>query len=208
MDTLRYTWDDILNLEKIFRINLINSAPGFKSANLIGTQSPTGTPNLAAFSSVIHLGSNPPLLGFILRPPVVPRHTYENIQATGAYTINHIHDAIYQQAHQTSAKYEADVSEFDACHLTPEYTDALTAPYVQESLLKIGMRYVEEHTVQANQTILIVGKIVELIVPKAYVGEDGFIDLERAKTVAISGADAYCQTHRLDRLPYARPHTG
>jgi flavin reductase (DIM6/NTAB) family NADH-FMN oxidoreductase RutF len=205
METIRYSWDDILSLDKIFRINLINSAPGFKSANLIGTCSPDGTPNLATFSSVIHLGSNPPLLGFMMRPPVVPRHTYDNICATGVYTINHINEAIYPQAHQTSAKYEEGRSEFEACHLTPEYDASFKAPFVKESIVKIGMSYCEEYEIQANQTILIVGKIEALIIPKACVGEDGFIDLARANTLAISGVDAYCTTHQVERLPYARP---
>lgn len=62
-----YQREDIDNLEKIFKINLINSCSGFKSANLLGTISDEGVSNVAVFSSVIHLGSNPPTLGFILR---------------------------------------------------------------------------------------------------------------------------------------------
>ena len=58
--------------------------------NLIATKSNDGFPNVAVFSSVTHLGSNPPLLGFITRPAFVPRNTYENIRKTGIYTINHI----------------------------------------------------------------------------------------------------------------------
>ncbi|MFY8008583.1 MAG: flavin oxidoreductase, partial [Flavobacterium sp.] len=72
-------WD---SLSKIHRLNLINSCTGYKSANLIGTKSPNGIPNVAVFSSVTHLGSSPALLGFILRPNVVPRNTYNNIKAT------------------------------------------------------------------------------------------------------------------------------
>jgi flavin reductase (DIM6/NTAB) family NADH-FMN oxidoreductase RutF len=85
------TNDDILEMEKIFRLNFVNSIPGYKSANLIGTKSKAGVSNLAVFSSVVHLGSNPPLLGF-MRPAVVPRDTYQNIKETGKFTINHIHD--------------------------------------------------------------------------------------------------------------------
>ena len=73
--------EQIEELEKIYRINLINSCSGYKSANLIGTVSKKGEENLAIFSSITHLGSNPPLLGFFLRPTeIVPRHTYLNIK--------------------------------------------------------------------------------------------------------------------------------
>ena len=77
---------DFKNFSKVYRLNLINSVTGYKSANLIGSQSLDGKENLAIFSSVIHLGSNPALIGFILRPTTVPRHTYSNIKSCLLYT--------------------------------------------------------------------------------------------------------------------------
>jgi flavin reductase (DIM6/NTAB) family NADH-FMN oxidoreductase RutF len=59
------------------RLNLINSCTGYKSANLIATKSVDGAVNVAIFSSITHLGSNPALIGFIVRP-TVPRNTYKN----------------------------------------------------------------------------------------------------------------------------------
>ena len=60
---------------------MINSITGYKSANMIGSRSNSGNENLAIFSSVTHLGSNPPLfLSFTLRPNTVPRHTYKNFR--------------------------------------------------------------------------------------------------------------------------------
>ena len=54
------TKENILQFEKLYRTNLFNSLSGFKSANLIGTISKEGKTNLAIFSSVIHVGANPP----------------------------------------------------------------------------------------------------------------------------------------------------
>ncbi|GGK45429.1 MULTISPECIES: hypothetical protein [Flavobacteriaceae] len=53
--------DEIHNLNHLYKINLINSCAGFKSANLIATKSTDNNTNVAIFSSVIHLGSAPPL---------------------------------------------------------------------------------------------------------------------------------------------------
>ena len=53
---------DIFNLDKVKRLKLINSITGVKPANLIGTRSSDGITNLAIFSSIVHLGSNPPLI--------------------------------------------------------------------------------------------------------------------------------------------------
>jgi len=103
---------DFAEMDKISRLNLINSCTGYKSANLLATRSATGKTNVAIFNSVIHLGSNPPLLGFILRPATIPRSTLKNIKETAVFTVNHIHQDMIKQAHQTAAKYEEHISEF------------------------------------------------------------------------------------------------
>ena len=98
-----------------------------------------------------------------MRPVSVERHTYYNIKETGFFTINQIHKDIFKQAHQTSARYDKDVSEFDACGLTPEFTEIVKAPYVKESKIKIGLKFLEEHEIKSNGTIFIVGEIIELL---------------------------------------------
>ena len=109
------------DLQKFYRINLINSCTGYKSANLIGSISKEGIENVAVFSSITHLGSNPAMLGYILRPTTVPRNTYKNIKETGFFTVNHIISDIISEAHHTSAKYPEEISEFDMTQLEQEY---------------------------------------------------------------------------------------
>jgi flavin reductase (DIM6/NTAB) family NADH-FMN oxidoreductase RutF len=199
------TKENILKSEKTYRTNFVNSLSGFKNANLIGTISKEGKTNLAIFSSVIHVGANPLAIGFLMRPVSVERHTYTNIKETNYFTINHINKNIFKKAHQTSARYDKDISEFDECGLTPEYSDTIKAPYVKESKIKIGCRFVEEHEIKFNGTIFIIGEIFEVILPDDIVGEDGFVDIEKAETVAISGLDSYHETKRIARLSYAKP---
>lgn len=81
----KITKDELFYMSKVPRLNLVNCVTGYKSANLIGTCSENGTLNVAIFSSVTHLGSEPPLLGFILRPTTVPRDTYKNIKEIGIF---------------------------------------------------------------------------------------------------------------------------
>jgi flavin reductase (DIM6/NTAB) family NADH-FMN oxidoreductase RutF len=199
------TKENILDFEKLYRTNLVNSLSGFKSANLIGTISKEEKTNLAIFNSVVHVGANPPALGFLMRPVSVERHTYNNIKETGYYTINHINKDIVKQSHQTSANYDKGVSEFDECGLTPEFNETLNAPYVKESKIKIGLKFVEEQEIKFNGTIFIVGEIVELILPEEIISKDGYVDIEKAGTTAISGLDSYHETKRISRLSYAKP---
>ena len=196
--------EDITQFEKPYRTNLVNSLSGFKSANLIGTISSEGRTNLAIFSSVIHVGANPPLMGFLMRPVSVDRHTYTNIKETNYFTINHTIKEIIKQAHQTSARYEKDVSEFDACRLPPEYTQTIKAPYVKGLKIKIGCRFVEEQEIKSNGTIFIVGEIIEAIIPDDVLMKDGYVDIEKAGTIAISNLDSYHETKRIARLAYAK----
>lgn len=191
-------------LDKRYRANLINSVSGFKSANLIGSINQKREVNLAVFNSVVHIGANPPLLGFVMRPLTVPRHTYDNIKETGYYTINHINKDIYKQAHLTSAKYNKEASEFEQCGLTRQFLSGFKAPFVEESIIKMGIKYVEEHHITANDTKLIIGEIELLVCPDAYIKEDGYVNIEEAGTVAITNLDAYHKTEMLDRLPYAK----
>ena len=79
MNLTYFTSKDILEMETRFRAAFINSLSGFKSASLIGSVDKDGNTNLAIFSSVVHLGSNPALIAFINRPDSTSRHTLENI---------------------------------------------------------------------------------------------------------------------------------
>ncbi len=202
---MHLTKSDIENLERVKRLNIINSVTGIKPANLIGTVASGGQSNLAIFSSVVHLGSNPALIGFILRPRgEVPRHTYENLIATGCYTINHVHRDFIRQAHETSAKFDRSVSEFVQCGFTEEYIDGFDAPFVKESHLKLGLTFVEEIPIPANGTSLIIGQIQHIIIPDEVVAENGYIDLETLNDVGISGLNRYYGLERIGEFPYAR----
>ena len=54
---MHYNEQDILNLDRMPRVNLISAITGVKPANLVGTISSDGIHNLAIFSSVVHMGS-------------------------------------------------------------------------------------------------------------------------------------------------------
>ena len=200
------TPETLAERDRNFRRNFYNTLPGPRGVHLIGTRGHRGTENLGVFSSVVHLGASPALLGFHLRPLTVPRHTYHHLRAQeGWFTLNTLHPAILQQGHQTSANYELKTSEFTATGLTPEYSELCKAPYVKESQVKIGLTLEEEHHIRANGTYFIVGRIRELFVPEAAVLEDGHVDHERLQTLAVTGLDTYLRITDGERLPYARP---
>ena len=203
---IHYSSNDIKQLEHIFKINLINCCSGYKSANLIGTVSNGGETNVAVFSSLTHLGTQPPLLGFFLRPTTILRNTYENIKETGYYTINHIYQNIIEDAHHTSAKYEKHISEFDKTELNEDYKYGFQAPFVKNAPIQIGMNFRNEYLIKENKTILLVGEIVDLYINEELLENDGFINLSKGKIATINGLGGYAVPELKKRLAYERPN--
>ena len=201
----QYTFKDIMAMGQFYRRNLINTISGHKSGNLIGTLSHKKVPNVAIFSSIVHIGANPPLLGFIMRPLTVPRQTYHNILANKHFTINAVSVSMLSQAHQSSAKYSEEQSEFEEVGFSPYFSEAIKAPYVAESPVKIGLHFEEEHYIKANGTRLIIGRIEELILDDQFLEPEGHLALEKAKLISVAGLDRYYLPQFITQMGFARP---
>jgi len=205
MSELHFDSASISEQKRYFRRNLINSLGGPKSLAIVGTRSSDGKENAALFNSVLHIGATPPLMGLIFRPHTVPRHTFENILDTEYYTINHVSKDILKRAHQSSASYEREESEFDSVGFKPVYLDSFNAPYVKESPVKIGLRLAERIDISSNKTILIIGAIEHIFLPEESLWKDGLLDPSRSGSLACAGLDAYYEPSLLARYSYPKP---
>jgi flavin reductase (DIM6/NTAB) family NADH-FMN oxidoreductase RutF len=197
--------EDIQQLEQRYRTSFINSLAGFRQAVLVGTKSKDGFSNLAIFNSLIHLGANPALFGLIIRPDTVPRHTLQNILETKEYTLNYVPGALFKKAHQTSARYEKNVSEFEQVGFEELYYPESSSPFVKEAVVKIAMNLEDIIPIPLNGTILIVGSIKQVDISEELVGVDGFVNLSNAEILISQGLDAYFVSKSIGRLPYAKP---
>ena len=192
--------------ERFYRANFINSLTGFKSASLIGTINAQGVPNLGMFSSMVHIGSDPALIGYINRPLAAAPHTLANIKSNGFYTVNHIHPSFVEKAHQTSAKYPDEVNEFKEVGLNEEYLDGIPVPFVKESAIKYLLSLKEIVPITLNATFLVIGQLEQVMIsPSLNPTSDGFLELDQAGSICSNGLDAYYTTELVDRYDYARP---
>jgi flavin reductase (DIM6/NTAB) family NADH-FMN oxidoreductase RutF len=198
------TLSDIESMDKLARVQFANSLPGPKPISLVGTIDESGQHNLAPFSTVTHLGSDPALIGLVSRPDLVDRHTLSNILATESYTVNHVHSGILGQAHQCSARFPRGTSEFSATGLTPHFEGGILAPFVAEAVFRFALTLVEAVPITANNTILIIGKVVLAQLPAEHLREDGSIDLLALGSLASTALDTYFQLNSPTRLPYAK----
>ncbi len=197
--------EEITAFEQRYRTTFVNSLAGFRQVVLVGTKSNEGVANLAIFNSLMHIGANPPLYGILNRPDSVQRDTLQNILETKEYTLNFVRATDYEKAHQTSARYEKDVSEFKEVGFEEEFIDGCAAPFVKDAVVKIAMRLEEIIPIPLNGTQLIVGSIVHVELKDGLVGQDGFVSLSDEETLLCQGLDAYFIASPIGRLPYAKP---
>lgn len=195
----------IAAMERRERAAFVNALSGFKSANLVGTADTAGGTNLAIMSSAVHLGSHPPLLALIIRPGGEERHTLANLLARGCYTLNHVTREIIPAAHQTAARYDREVSEFEATGLTPQWLGDFGAPFVAEAGVKLGLTLREHHQLAINDTHLVIGEVEHVVLPEGCLLEDGAVDLAAAGSVALCGLDTYLRPEPITRMAYAKP---
>lgn len=200
-----YSRHDLDTMEQRYRANFVNSLSGFKSANLIGTACERGSTNVSVVSSAFHIGANPPLMGFIFRPDVAERHSLDNIRATKQFTVNHIGADFVGAAHQTSARYPREVSEFDVTGLTARFIEGFKAPKVDESPLTLGLELRQEIPLEINGTHMILAEVMWIEVDDSAIHEDGFVDLVSLGSVTVSGLDSYHGVEPGQRYPYAKP---
>ncbi len=201
-----FSLSEVQSWERFYRSNFINSLSGFKSATLIASINKNQQPNLAIFSNIVHIGADPALVGFINRPRAAAPHTLQNIEDTGWYSMNHIHPAILEKAHQTSAKYALEDNEFDATGLSIEYKQQLRPPFVKESSIQYCMQLEEIVPIKQNGTFLVIGAIRDVFIEDEHIIEkDGFLSIERIGSICSLGIDAYYQCSLINRFAYAKP---
>ena len=199
------TSEQIKELDKQDRVNLLNSLVGYKALHLLGTADNDGITNLCVISSAFHLGSNPPLLGLVMRPQREHNDTLKNINATGQYTLNNVLPQWHMQAHQTSASYASGESEFDICGFNKQYIKGFKAPFVVQSTIRIGLELRELIDMKINGTTIVIGEVVKILTEDKLIAGDGMIFHDKAQTMTVAGLDTYCLPQPVGRLAYAKP---
>ena len=197
--------EDFEGMEKLARVQLATSLPGVKPICLVGTLNKQGQDNLAPFSSVLHLGSSPMLLGMVTRPDTVERHTLSNILELEEWTLSHVKTDFVEKAHQCSARYPREISEFDAVGLERRVMEGMMAPAVGEARVRIGLGLEEIVDLKINNTKLIIGSVRVVEIEGVEELIDGRVDLEKLGTMGSTALDTYFEVKGSRAFDYAKP---
>ena len=196
--------EELKSYTRFYRGNLVNCLTGAKPAFLAGTKSENGLSNLALFTNVFHLGADPALIGYVQRPVGQSGDTFRNMEANKVFTLNVVTAGIAAAAHQTSARYASEVSEFQVCHLTEEYVDGFFAPAVKESPLQIGLSLFQVVPMEINDTKLVIAKVEWIRLQKELILEDGNLDFSSIHAMNVLGLENYYQAAFDSHRPYAK----
>ena len=201
---IHYKNEQIKSLDRFYRANLINSIIGIKQANLIATVTSENTTNLAIFSSGVHLGSNPALIGIFSRPKTkYPKQTLDNILFKKQFTINHVNLDILKRSHATSYKFDEFISEFSECNLKERYIEDFDAPFVNEAEIAVGLKYLNNYEIVENGVVMIVGEVQHILIRDSdHIQENGEIDFQSSKSVGVSGNNTYYKLKNHRTLDY------
>jgi len=134
-----------------------------------------------------------------------PEILIEILYQISFFSVNHIHVDDIEDAHHTSARYPSNISEFDVTKFESEYLNNFPAPFVKSSKIKLGCEFLNKYEIKENDTLLMVAEIKDIYFEKDFINEEGWLQLDKAKSVAIHGLDGYALPTVIDRFKYAKP---
>ena len=89
-----------------------------------------------------------------------------------------------------------------------EWKNDFKAPFVQDSPIQLGCKWIREMPIIENGCRFLIGQIEEIYIQDALMAEDsdGFLPLESAGLICGSGMDGYYRPIFIQRRNYAEPN--
>lgn len=163
----------------------------------VGTTDGAGQVNLSPFSFFNAFGANPPTVAFspaFRGTDGSAKHTYENVLATGEFTVSIVSYGMVEQMNLASADWPRDVDEFDAAGFTRAPSQLITPPGVAESPMFMECT-LKQHVPLGDGPAsgnLLVGE-VRMFHIKESVFDGKYPSIDRLDLVARMGGPFYCR---------------
>lgn len=193
--------------------NMILNSVAPRPIAWVSTVSSAGEPNLAPFSFFNAVCVDPPLLAFApgLRPPKSghsangePKDTLRNIRETKEFVISIVTYDLLEPMNITSGEYGSTVNEWNLAKVTPEPSQLVRPPRVQESPVSFecDLYQILDFSPAPTSSSLVIGQVVSIFVDDAHL-KDGRIDRDSLDLIGRMGGIQYTRTK--DRVELARP---
>lgn len=159
-----------------------------------------GNVNLSPFSFFNMFSMNPPILVFSPSRRVrdnSEKHTLENIREVDEVVINIVNYSMVQQTSLASCDFPKGVNEFVKSGLTPEASQIVKPPRVQESPVSFECKVKQVIALgdQGGAGNLVLCEILLMHIREEITDQNGIIDPQKIDAVARMGQNYYCRAH-------------
>ncbi|NOY28229.1 MAG: flavin reductase family protein [Oligoflexia bacterium] len=185
---------DALRARQIYR--LMTSAITPRPIAWTGTRSPSGVDNLAPFSYFMGVSSSPPAIAISVARAGrdaagnwLLKDTARNILATGDFTVSIVTRSQAPAMVQSSGRFAADVSEFDAVGVPCAQAECVAVCYPADAPVTLECRLIHSHDL--GKTHLFVGEVLlfhiaDAVLADAPSGKDGGVMVDPARVDPVS----------------------
>lgn len=147
--------------------------------------------NAAPFSFVMPVSMDPPLIAIALGHK---KDTLRNIKETREFVVNVPPEEILNKLWICSKSYPRGANELKEAGLTEVPSEKVLAPLIGECIA--WFECLVEHEKELGDHVLIIGRVINAIVKDEIVGEDGDIDLKKARTLMHLGGSKFAVAER------------
>lgn len=165
---------DMTALKQSARYKLLTSLVIPRPIAWITTLNENDSVNAAPYSFFNVLGNRPPLVAFGPgnKADESPKDTPQNIERTGHFVVNLVHDRVADAMHRTAAPFPRGESEVEAIGIELEPSTVIATPRIAACKVHLECEY--HSTIEIEQNRVVFGIVRHLHVRDGLVDEETF----------------------------------
>lgn len=167
-------------------------------AVMVSCQRKNEKPNIITVAWVGTICSDPAMVSISVRPE---RYSYDIIRETGEFVINLTTKDLAEAADYCGVRSGRDVDKFREMHLTPNPSQKISAPGIQESPVNIECRVTQVLKLGSHDMFL--AEVVGVDVSDGYLDENGRFLLNETGLIAYSHGQYFSLGEYVGKFGYS-----
>lgn len=167
-------------------------------AVMVSCQRKNEKPNIITVAWVGTICSDPAMVSISVRPE---RYSYDIIRETGEFVINLTTKELARAADYCGVRSGRDVDKFSEMHLTPNPSQKISAPGIQESPVNIECRVTQVLKLGSHDMFL--AEVVGVDVSDRYLDENGRFLLNETGLIAYSHGQYFSLGEYVGKFGYS-----
>ena len=156
------------------------------------------TPNIITVAWAGNICSSPAMLSISVRKQ---RYSYDIIKETGEFVVNLTNTELTRATDWCGVRSGRDYDKFKEMHLTPQKSQKISAPGIEESPVNIECKV--KQVLELGSHDMFIAEVVAVTVDEKYMDEKGRFDLEAADLVAYSHGEYFKLGKKLGKFGYS-----